>query len=115
MNIPVSDIISFLIPILFAIGGWIANYLCSKGYVMPDWVKQFYKDLGGMPVVLHHIKRVQKSYTVASDEKKRQLVASELQRIYNSKFGGMSKMPDSVANLIVEFVYNNYKRLSKRK
>lgn len=105
-GIPITD----LIPYAVAFFG-MACALLSRWGKLPSNVRRWLRAVGEGQV-LAKIQAAAVDISQSSNEKKREWVVAEIQALALRETG--LPMPDSVANLIVENVYQAYKRATKR-
>ena len=98
-NVSIQDWIA----IATGLGGLIAAWLQSKNR-LPSWARKWMNDLGEASV-LEAIEAAKRFDTPA---KRRSEAVEYLQRLSMKKLG--FRIPTSVANLLIEYVYQQWKR-----
>ena len=102
MGIPISDIISLAVGIIGLLSAW-----AMRSNRLPKAVRKYLADIGGEDRVFSLIETAA-AYVDMTPELKRIKVVETLQDISVGKLG--FRLPTSIANLIVEYCYQAYKR-----
>lgn len=90
------------IGIVAILGGWLVTWL--RGRKLPAWAKKWLDKLGDDAV----LEAIEAAKRFDTPEERRVEAVRYLQRIADKRFG--MELPDSIANLLVEYVYQLYKR-----
>ncbi len=109
IRVPIEDILTVAIPVATFLFGWVGKMFRSSGVTLPGWATEALKKLGGWSTVYRAIETAA-YFSTLSEEEKRQEAAKLLK---NHAARNSFDLPDSVANLLVEFGYQQWKKLRK--
>jgi len=100
-GIPISEIIPVAVGIIGAIYGWL-----QRSDRLPVWARRWMKSIGRDEIV--NAIEIAEKVADATPAERREMAVEYLQRLCENRLG--FGIPTSVANLLVEFVYQQWKR-----